>query len=268
MRPGLLTTFLVSAATALAGERPARTVVPGTVVRWRGEGVTSCLIGDRTWAPQGDTCFYPVDLLATGSMKLARERGGRRETVTVRVGPYPYPEQRLEVDDKFVHLSAADEARAAREAERVAELWLRETRASFELPLSRPLPTAGQGSRFGARRVFNGEPKSPHAGLDFRATTGTEVLACADGVAVLAEELFYGGNSVFVDHGGGLVSVVMHLSRVDVRSGEVVRRGQRLGTVGATGRVTGPHLHFAVRWHGARVDPTQLFGPVSAIPEP
>jgi murein DD-endopeptidase MepM/ murein hydrolase activator NlpD len=267
MGKGVAAAALLWAATSLAGDAGVRTVVPGTVVRWSGAGTTSCNLGDRTWAPQGGVCFFPVDLEAKGSVRLERERGGRRETLSLRVGPYPYPEQRLEVEEKFVHLSPQDEARAARETERVKALWLRETRLRFELPLGPPLEGKLEGSRFGARRVFNGEPRSPHSGVDLKAAAGSPVLAPADGVVLLAEEHFFGGNSVYIDHGGGLVSVVMHLQRIDVHAGDEVRRGQRLGLVGATGRVTGPHLHFGVRWHGARVDPGQLLGPVSSIPE-
>ncbi len=83
---------------------------------------------------------------------------------------------------------------------------------------------------------------------------------------VLAEEHFFAGNSVFVDHGDGLISMSFHMSRIDVTAGETVRRGQRLGTVGATGRATGPHLHFGLRWHGARVDPALLLGDPDAVP--
>jgi murein DD-endopeptidase MepM/ murein hydrolase activator NlpD len=224
-------------------------------------------MGERVWAPVGDTCFFPVDLMASGTLHPTRERSGRVESLSVKVGAYPYPEQRLDVDDKFVHLSAQDEARVAEETARIAPLWALETRPRCELPLARPLAGAHAGSRFGARRVLNGVPKSPHGGLDLKAEAGTPVLAAADGVVALAEEQFFGGNSVYLDHGGGLVSVVMHLSRIDVKPGQEVHLGQVLGLVGATGRATGPHLHFGVRWHGARIDPSQLFLPAENIPE-
>jgi murein DD-endopeptidase MepM/ murein hydrolase activator NlpD len=91
------------------------------------------------------------------------------------------------------------------------------------------------------------------------------VLAAEDGVAVLVADHFFAGNSVYLDHGGGLITMYFHLGRVDVGPGQHVTRGSVLGVVGATGRATGPHLHFGVRWHGARVDPALLLGPIAAI---
>jgi murein DD-endopeptidase MepM/ murein hydrolase activator NlpD len=242
-------------------------VRPGGVVRWRGEGVSACAIGDRTWAPVDGACYFPIDLLATGTLRLERTRLGGVEAAIVTVGDYPYPEQRLEVDDRMVHLSPADQERVARENELIAALWPLEGAARFSLPLAAPLADLPAGGRFGARRVFNGERRSPHGGADYPAVTGTPVLAAGDGTVALAADHFFGGNSVYLDHGGGLITTYMHLSRVDVKAGAVVRCGQAIGAVGATGRVTGPHLHFAVRWHGARVDPALLLAPVVNLPE-
>ena len=256
--------LLLTRAAAVAGGQEVR---PGGIVRWDAAGVTACAAAGRTWAPVGGSCFFPVDLLATGQLRFEATVAGGVAAVTVRVAAYPYPEQRLTVDDRMVHLSAADEARAAREGEAVAALWPLEGEARFTLPLAGPLAELPEGGRFGARRVFTGEPRSPHAGVDYRAASGTPVLAVADGRVVLAAEHFFGGNSVYLFHGDGLVSVYMHLSRIAVKEGDEVSRGQTIGAVGATGRVTGPHLHFAVRWHGARVDPALLLGPVSALPE-
>jgi murein DD-endopeptidase MepM/ murein hydrolase activator NlpD len=261
----LLAVALLPARGAAAGGEPQ--VRPGGIVRWRADGATACAAAGRTWAPIEGTCYFPVDLLAAGSLRLELTVGGAVAGVTVRVAAYPYPEQRLTVDDTMVHLSPEDEARAAREAEQVRPLWALEGEPRFTLPLGPPLARLPEGGRFGARRVFNGEPRSPHAGADYKAMTGTPVLAVADGRVALAAEHFFGGNSVYVDHGGGLVTVAMHLSRMAVKTGDKVKRGQVIGEVGATGRVTGPHLHFAVRWHGARVDPALPLGPVSAIPE-
>jgi len=263
--PGAALAMLL--ASAAAGEPAGAEIRPGGVVRWRVAGVSSCAVGQRSWAPVDGVCYFPVDLLATGAVRLEAAGPDRVEAVDMRVGSYPYAEQRLEVDDRMVHLSAEDQARVARENALVAALWPLEGDARFTLPLAAPLARLPEGGRFGARRVFNGEARSPHAGADFRAATGVPVLAAADGRVALAGEHFFGGNSVYLFHGGGLVTVYMHLSRIEVREGAEVARGQVIGAVGATGRVTGPHLHFAVRWHGARVDPALLLGPLAAIPE-
>lgn len=254
--------------SAWAAKRPraANGVVPGTVVRWSATGTTSCAVAGRVWEPRGDACFFPIDLLAKGTLRLERTRGEHRDVVTVKVGAYPYPEQRLTVDDRMVHLSPADEARAAREAARVTPLWQRETQLHFELPLRPPLAELPAGGHFGARRVLNNEPRSPHAGVDYSAPAGTPVLAVADGIVVLAEEHFFSGQSIYIDHGGGLISCYFHLSLTAVKPGAEVRGGEEVGRVGATGRATGPHLHFAVRWHGARINPVVLLGPLAAIP--
>jgi murein DD-endopeptidase MepM/ murein hydrolase activator NlpD len=254
------------ALTAAASAATPVAIRPGGVVRWRGEGVSTCAVAGRTWAPAGDTCFYPIDLLATGTVRLERTRGGRVEMATVAVGDYPYPEQRLEVDDRMVHLSPADQERSTRESSEIEKLWPLEGAARFVLPLRSPLDELPKAGRFGARRVFNGEPRSPHGGADYPAVIGTPVLAAADGRVALAADHFFGGKSVYLDH-GGLVTVYMHLSRIAVKDGDEVKRGQVIGAVGATGRVTGPHLHFAVRWHGSRVDPALLLAPVADLPE-
>jgi len=111
---------------------------------------------------------------------------------------------------------------------------------------------------FGVRRTFNGKLASVHKGMDFRAASGTPVHAANSGVVVLSAPLYYEGNCVVIDHGLGLFTISMHLSRIDVHEGERVVKGQRLGLSGATGRVTGPHLHWAARWQGAYLDPAKL----------
>ncbi|MDR3754827.1 MAG: M23 family metallopeptidase [Terracidiphilus sp.] len=111
---------------------------------------------------------------------------------------------------------------------------------------------------FGTRRTFNGQLASVHKGMDFRAATGTVVRAGNSGVVVLAQPLYFEGNCVVIDHGLGLYTLSMHLSRIDVREGQRVSTGERIGLSGATGRVTGPHLHWAVRWQNAYLDPAKL----------
>ena len=111
---------------------------------------------------------------------------------------------------------------------------------------------------FGTRRMFNGKLASIHKGADFHAPAGTPVHASNSGVVVLARPLYYEGNCVIIDHGMGLFTLSMHFSRIDVHEGQHVKAGDRLGLSGATGRVTGPHLHWAVRWQGAMLDPVKL----------
>lgn len=252
--------------TAFAGQETQ--VAPGSVVRWPGTGLEECALDGRRWAPLGGACFYPVDLLhAAGDLELRRTRAGLVESRRVRVTDYPYPVQRIELpDDRMVHLSPEDLERALAEEERVAGLWPLEGERRFHLPLAAPLDPMPSGGRFGARRFINGEPRNPHSGADYPAARGAPVRAVARGTVLLAEAHFFGGNSVFIHHGDGLVSMYLHLDRIDVARGDEVERSQQIGVVGSTGRATGPHLHYGLRWHGARVNPELLTGDASAIP--
>jgi murein DD-endopeptidase MepM/ murein hydrolase activator NlpD len=119
-------------------------------------------------------------------------------------------------------------------------------------------PVPGQGHGFGSRRVINGQPRAPHSGLDFAAERGTPVVASNRGRVALTGEFFFAGRFVVLDHGLGLYTLYYHLDRVDAAEGAVVERGQVIGAVGATGRVTGPHLHWAARLGPARIDPSAL----------
>ncbi len=113
-------------------------------------------------------------------------------------------------------------------------------------------------SSFGTKRVYNGQLKSYHSGTDFKAPIGTPIKAVNDGVIVISENRFYAGNSIVIDHGQGLYSCYFHLSKMNFKEGELVKRGEIIGLSGDTGRVTGPHLHFSFRVHGIQVDPLQL----------
>jgi murein DD-endopeptidase MepM/ murein hydrolase activator NlpD len=242
-------------------------IAPGSLLRWEAPGTTSCGIEDGSWTPIGDSCFYPIDLLiARNTVTLIRHRAGNTERATVRVAPYPYPQQKLEVEPKLVNPPEDQLERIRRERERVATVWASELEARFALPLAAPLDPMPEGRSFGSRRVLNGEARSPHTGVDFSVAPGTPVHAADDGIVALASELYFAGNAVFIDHGDQLFSMYFHLSEIAVEDGAEVRRGQLIGKVGATGRVTGPHLHFAIRWHDARIDPSLLLADPALIP--
>lgn len=264
--PACLAAALFGLGSASIGEEPVG-LRPGTLVRWPGEAIEWCAVAGERSLPLAGACLFPIDLLhKPGALELARRRAGRLETVSTRVAPFDYPVQKLTLPSRMVELSAADLERVRRESREVARLWKSRGPRRFSLPLAPPLDPLPQGGRFGHRRVINGSPRSPHGGSDYGASAGTEVRAAADGSVVLVAEHFFSGNSVFVDHGDGLVSQYFHLSRVDVRQGQQLARGARLGAVGASGRATGPHLHFGLRFRGARVDPSLLLGPAAEIP--
>lgn len=182
----------------------------------------------------------------------------QRQKITITVAARSFPVTRLKVAPRFTQLSKADQDRASRESGEVGAIYRRITTDLLpdELFLV-PIP-GGTGRNFGERRVFNGQARAPHSGADLRAATGTPVHATNRGRVVLAKNLFFTGNTVIVDHGLGIYSLYAHLSRIDVQRGAVVKGNQLLGLAGATGRVTGPHLHWAIRMQGARVDPFSL----------
>jgi murein DD-endopeptidase MepM/ murein hydrolase activator NlpD len=180
-----------------------------------------------------------------------------REPVTVKAHKFPTTE--LKVEDRYVELSPEDAARSAHEAQETDAIYATLTPECYwSKPFVAPIHGAKDGRNFGHRRVFNGQPRAPHSGADLRADVGTPVYASNRGRVVLAKDLFYSGNAVIVDHGLGVYTMYLHLSKIDVAPGAIVERGQRLGLAGATGRVTGPHLHWGVRIVDARVDPFSL----------
>ncbi len=173
--------------------------------------------------------------------------------------------RRLRVDRSFVEPPASARDRIERESRLMEALFdtttPRRWEGAFWLPVSQP-PV----SNFGARSVFNGQPRNPHAGVDFGSPAGTPIAAPGAGRIVLADSLYFTGNTVIVDHGLELVSVFAHLSKISVRKDEEVERGAVIGLVGATGRATGPHLHWSVRLRGARVDPLSLMAALAERP--
>ena len=199
----------------------------------------------------------PLDTLP-GELSIEVRRDGLRQTLSTPIQPKNYPEQRLTIrDQRKVEPNADDLARIEREQRVTQAIKQRFSAGEPETTLSAPSP-GRLSSRFGLRRIFNGQPRNPHAGLDFAAATGTPISAPAAGVVANTGDYFFNGNTVFIDHGQGLITAYMHLSRIDVRAGQSIRRGEILGAVGATGRVTGPHLHWAVILNNTAIDPELL----------
>jgi murein DD-endopeptidase MepM/ murein hydrolase activator NlpD len=258
---------LIGFGCLLPAQAAVLAVAPGTVVRWPGDGLERCALADRSWLPLGGECWYPIDLLQpVGPLTVTRWRRGERQEIRLRVEAYPYEVQTITLaDDSQVNLSAEDLRRVKEENRRIAALWDRVSPRRFELPLAPPLDPLPTGGRFGARRVLNDQPRSPHSGADYAVAAGTPVTAVADGTVVLTGDFFFSGGSVFIDHGDALISMYFHLSGVAVEEGDQVKRGEIVGLAGATGRATGAHLHFGVRWHRARVDPGLLQAPVDEI---
>jgi murein DD-endopeptidase MepM/ murein hydrolase activator NlpD len=185
--------------------------------------------------------------------------GGRhRAALELRVRDGRFPSQRLTVDTKYVEPPESEKERIASDHEKVERVWAageegRRWRGAFALPVPGTTPGA-----FGARRVLNGATKSRHGGVDMAAAEGTPILAAAPARVALAEDLYFSGGTVILDHGGGLFTTYFHMSRIDVHVGDVVAEKEPLGAVGATGRVTGPHLHWGARLHDKRVNPLGL----------
>lgn len=168
------------------------------------------------------------------------------------------PVQKLKVDRKYVDTPPEVKARIAADREKVkAALQDKIDQKAWALPLENPVP-GNVSSLFGMKRVFNGQLKSVHRGLDLRGATGTPVKACADGRVALVDNLYFSGNTVYVNHGDGVFTAYLHLSDTRVKPGDVVKRGDVIGEVGATGRVTGPHLHLSLIVQGQSVDPQPL----------
>jgi murein DD-endopeptidase MepM/ murein hydrolase activator NlpD len=178
---------------------------------------------------------------------------------SIQVAPRRFKVQRLTLPPGLVDLDPATEQRALEEGARLRTLYRTITperlwRGAFTRPISGAVP----GTGFGARRVINGKPRMPHGGADYAAPTGTPVVAVNTGRVALVADFFFPGRLVAIDHGLGLYTLYFHLDSVAVGQGDAVERGQTIGTVGATGRATGPHLHFGAHVAGARIDPAAL----------
>ena len=243
--------FLVTVSGAGAGA--------GLVIRWLDREIHPQIIADNDG-------FTASALLGVGM----RERlEADSYTLEVEVGDEilrrfvlreakAYPEQHLTVEKKYNELSAEtlERHRIEKASTRKAMDGI-STERHWTLPLARPV-SGDKTSDFGLRRFFNEEPKNPHSGVDLRAADGDSVFACAAGHVALTGDHYFAGNSIYINHGDGVISMVFHLSKILVEDGQPLRRGQLIGLAGSTGRVTGPHVHWGLSLQGQLVDPLIL----------
>ncbi len=251
MQPGELVVLTVASDTPLTvvHARAFSTDIPGYVI-------------DRS-DPRRWQVLVGIDLDATIGrhtvvVTASSGAGPIESTYMIMVIAKKFPTRRLTVDDGFVNPPKEAQARIAAESKEQQALWDAPAPARlWSAPFVRPVAEAAN-SAFGTRSVFNGQPRNAHGGADFLSPAGTPVKAPNAGRVVLAKSLYYAGNTVIIDHGLGVFSFLCHLSRIDVLVGSSVQTGEVVGLVGATGRVTGAHLHWTLRVSGARVDPLSL----------
>ena len=275
-----LATILVALSSSLDAQQPitVRTTVfaaaayPGNVVRLE----ISCRCdAERAVATvfkrdvplsrtdSGWRGWIGVDLDAKpGSYPIAvridpRGKPALTATHALAIKPKRFPVRRLSVAPQFVDPPASEVDRIKQESALLQSIFETVNEAYWDGPFQLPLGET-PSSNFGSRSIFNGQARSPHSGVDFGARIGTPIAAPAAGVVVLAESLYFTGNTVLIDHGHGLYSLLAHLSEFRVKKGDRIARGEIVGLVGETGRITAPHLHWAVRLNGARVDPLSL----------
>ncbi len=264
---------------AVSGDSPlhishrARVVAPGEVVlvdiraaalrdvqaQWLNQTVWFYQVEPGWW--QG---LAPIDVaVAAGRQTLAvraRTTDGRtlEHAYPITVGARTFPARRITVEPKFVDPPADELPRIEAERKTVEAIFAKPSRERFwSQPFVVPVPGTATSS-FGRRTILNGVPRGQHTGTDFQAATGTPVVAPNRGRIALAADQYFPGRTIIIDHGLGVYSYLAHLSEFTVEEGAIVERGQRIALSGATGRVTGPHLHWTMRFGSARVDPLSL----------
>ena len=262
LQPGELVVLTVTAATRIDALR----------ARVFGRDLDPFRVADRTWQVVAgiDLDVKPGTHVVSFRWTRPDDRATQTASYDLKVVGKTFRTRTLTVDNAFVNPPESAATRIADDARALNEAWEsstpRQWTSAFIAPVAQPANSA-----FGTRSVFNGQPRSPHGGADFASPAGTPVRAPNSGRVLIARDLYYTGGTVVVDHGQGLISLFAHLSKIDVKQGATVQVGEVVGNVGATGRVTGPHLHWAVKVRGARIDPLSLLavlGPTVKEPYP
>lgn len=245
--------------------------VPGGVYVWTlPNGATDVIFNNKPVLQYVGKAYVGLPLsTSTGEHKLSYNIDGTSHTHTFEVSDKQYTEQHITIENKaMVNPPAETLKRIRAESARQRSLY-NSYSTSVNLTQGFRLPLQGvTTSLFGHRRFFNGQPRNPHSGLDIAADTGTPIQAAAVGTVVLADDLYFNGNTIFLDHGQGLITMYCHMSELLVSEGQQVAQGDVIGLVGATGRVTGPHLHWSVSLNGVRVDPTVFMNVLNANTQP
>jgi len=201
-----------------------------------------------------------------GTQKIKVKANGKTSTALFEIADKQYPTQHITITDKRkVNPNKLDMDRIGPESAKIKKA-LRHWTEQENIPFNFIWPIEGRVSGlYGRRRVFNGQPRRPHSGMDIAAPTGTEIMAPADGIVRDTGDYFFNGNTVFIDHGQGLVTMFCHMDKIGVEAGQTIKQGAVIGTVGMTGRVTGPHLHLGVSLNDVRVEPRLFFPEREAV---
>jgi murein DD-endopeptidase MepM/ murein hydrolase activator NlpD len=268
MRVLLLTVFLLSSIFAIDVHVSSKEIKNGqtALIKFdKKDGVEYKYITlkDKKYTIFSDHVYIPVSYYEKPKdldvhVHYVKNKKQKSKVVSFKVVDANYEKETLSVDGSKVHLSKEDKKRASKEYVEAINIYNSTTKqnymnSKFIMPINSKIT-----SDFGKARVFNGSLKSYHSGTDFRAKVGTPIECANDGKVVLAKDRFYAGGSVIVDHGHGVYTCYYHMSKFDVKKGDMVKKGQIIGLSGVSGRVTGPHLHFSARVGGVQVDPLQF----------
>ena len=268
-RSAAVLALLLVTTLAQAAELPQQRLAPG--------GIARISLGASAKAPRARVDGVPVMVLrdgaqwvavvgirlsaAPGDASLVLQKDDTETTLPFAIKPFHYAEKRLKVAPGQVDLSPSDLARHEREAAHRNEVVATfSERVPGTLRFTQPVPGRRSGT-FGLRRVFNGQARDPHSGMDIAAPRGTPVRAPAAGRVIDTGDYFFNGNTIWLDHGAGLLTMYCHLSAIGVKVGDMIPAGAPIGAVGMTGRSTGPHLHWTVSLNRAMVDPALFLAP-------